>query len=101
MSAPPNPKPGPEPTPWWQHILPLALLAGCLAVIVWGGSLFVGDSVHYLGHYFSEAGRADRWDAAERKRLAGEVSHGAMSFEQAGCEYRGGEWDGRQCVVEP
>jgi hypothetical protein len=32
-------------------------------------------------------------DNQTRRELADEVAHGDKSFEEAGCEYRAGEWD--------
>lgn len=53
----------------------------------------VGDAYRAARTYTSEAAQEERADGRERRRLADEVAAGTMSFEQAGCEYRGGDWD--------
>ena len=90
---------GPGKIPWRHHILPVALLCGFGALMVYAVPLAVSDAYHSVRNYTSEAAREDRWDRAERKRLAGEVVGGHLTFEQAGCEYRGGDWnyDANRC----
>ena len=92
----------PETTPLLKQLPFFAALAAVLLVGGYFLSRFDPAVDSHPGNPLSEARTsADLRETqaasadlrARRAALADEVVRGSMSFEQAGCEYRGGEWD--------
>ena len=81
--------------PGGKVVIALALVFMVAFVVTMAGIAFhMGrDGVRFVAEYNSTAAKEARADGQWRRELAAEVADGSKTFEEAGCEYRSGEWD--------